>query len=125
MGSWRWPRIKGCRRPTSISVSRCWPAPSASAQAPAKRSSSSAGSPAGSRTPSRSTRIAASCECARCTSARARLFHDSHEEKHELQHQDEHDRQLEELAAIHRGLIDGEAIDVVERLELVTNRVLP
>ena len=40
-------------------------------------------------------------------------------------HQNEDDRRLEHLAAVHRRLIDGEAVDVVERLQLVLDRVLP
>src|SRR3954465_11998945 len=53
------------------------------------------------------------------------LLHDPEEEQHELQHQDEDDGELEELAARDRDLLDGKAIDVVERLQLVLDALFP
>src|SRR5688572_2495419 len=53
------------------------------------------------------------------------LGHDPHEKQHQLEDEDEDDGELEELAARHRALLDREAIDVVERLELRFEVSLP
>src|SRR5262245_61685363 len=48
-----------------------------------------------------------------------RLLHDPQKEQNELEHQDHHDRDFEELAARDGDLLHREAVDVVERLQLL------
>ena len=51
--------------------------------------------------------------------------HDSQKHEQQLENQDEHDGHLEQLAAGHSRLLDGEPVDVVQGLELVFDVVLP
>lgn len=46
-------------------------------------------------------------------------------QQHNLQQDQDDDHQLEELAAGDGGLLDGEAVDVVDRFELVADVRLP
>src|SRR6185503_3609082 len=53
------------------------------------------------------------------------LLHHPHEEKHEFQHQDQHDRELHHLPARNRRQLHRVAVDVVQRLELLLHVGLP
>jgi hypothetical protein len=46
------------------------------------------------------------------------LLHHAPEDEHQLEHQTQHHGELEKLSARHRHLLDGKAVDFVERLQL-------
>ena len=52
-------------------------------------------------------------------------MHDAGEKKNELDDQDQHDDELQELATCHRRLLDGEAVDVSQCAQLLLHAVLP
>jgi hypothetical protein len=53
------------------------------------------------------------------------LLHDSHHEEHQLEDQDQDDQQFERFAARHASLLDREAIDRIERVQLLANVLFP
>src|SRR5262245_55484605 len=54
-----------------------------------------------------------------------RLLHDAQEEQNQFEDQDQDDGDLQKLAARDGDLLDGEAVDVVERFQLVLDAVAP
>src|SRR5262245_35117647 len=60
-----------------------------------------------------------------CRIASFASFHNAGKEQSQLDDQDERDDELEQIRLRHAGLLDGELIDVVERVELVVDALLP
>src|SRR5262245_31768520 len=65
------------------------------------------------------------CYWNREVNAAADLFHEAQKEKDQLENQDEHDHELEELTARNRDLLDNGLVDVVERLHLFLDVLFP
>src|SRR5262245_15067470 len=56
---------------------------------------------------------------------RSALLHDPHEEQDQLENEDEHDQQFQRFTASHAGLLDREAVDVIEGIQLLADVALP